>query len=322
MRSVSPRWFVPFTVLVLILGACGDNGGDSSDTTLTQSTATTQPATTTLPETATTTAPTATTTVVAVPVEEKYPGLVMGVVSHETTQDIWVSAPGDSDSGEWGTWPIVYALHGWAGSGDDLAITAAELASQGVVVFAPDYRSTDPDYWEQDAECGYRYAMSIAEEYGGDLEQPVTFVGHSLAATLVLVHGLGDAAYGPGGTYDECFSGVPRPDVIVPLSGCHYHESGSDQYAFDVSGFSNEEADLVLVVGTDDDACQPWQSQDATDALQTAGYDARLVEIDGGNHANVIFHEIVSGEWLKLADDPAGKEVVQTILDAIEAAQQ
>ena len=28
-----------------------------------------------------------------------------------------------------------------------------------------------------DAECGYRFARSIAAEHGGDLDQPVTFVG-------------------------------------------------------------------------------------------------------------------------------------------------
>jgi acetyl esterase/lipase len=84
------------------------------------------------------------------------------VISHETTQDISVWAP-EAD----GSWPVVYALHGIGGSRQDLAETAMALARQGVVVFAADYRSATPEHWEQDAECGYRYALSIAEEYGG-----------------------------------------------------------------------------------------------------------------------------------------------------------
>lgn len=236
------------------------------------------------------------------------------VVSHESTQDISVWAP-DAE----GSWPIVYALHGTGGSREDSTMTATELASQGVVVFAADYRSTEQRHWEQDTECAYRYALSIAQEYGGDLGQPVTNIGHSLGAKMVLFGGLGDAAYGPGGTYDECFTGVPRPDVIVPIGGCHYEYEGNN-FGFDISGMSNQEADLILVVGTDDDVCEPWQSRDATDALQTAGYDVELVEIDGGNHFTVVFHDLVDGEWLTLPDDPAGMEVVQTILSTIDAA--
>ena len=78
--------------------------------------------------------------------------------------------------------------------------------------------------------------------------------------------------------------------------------------------------EIVLVVGTDDTECEPWQSQDATDDLQAAGYDARLVEIDGGNHFTVIFHDFVNNEWLILPGDPTGRQVVDVILEAIEGA--
>ena len=84
------------------------------------------------------------------------------------------------------------------------------------MVFAPEWGS------EQTAECSYRYGLSIAEEYGGDPNQPVTYPGHSLGAEAIHVGGLDDAAYGPGGTYDECFEGGARPSLLVPISGCHY----------------------------------------------------------------------------------------------------
>jgi alpha-beta hydrolase superfamily lysophospholipase len=239
------------------------------------------------------------------------------VVSHETTQDISVWAP-DAE----GSWPVVYALHGTGGSRQDLVETATALASQGVVVFAADYRSAAPEYWEQDAECGYRYALSIAEEYGADLDQPVTSFGWSLGATLVLEGSLNDAAYGPGGTYEECLSGTPRADVTVAVSGCHYEYQGQT-FVFDpnASRWTNQEANLVLVAGKDDAICQAWQSKDATAALRSAGFDVELVEIADASHFTVIFHDVVDNEWTTLPDDPAGTEVVQTILDAIDAAR-
>ncbi len=237
------------------------------------------------------------------------------IVSHETTQDISVWAP-DAE----GSWPIVYLLHGYQGSGQDLVETATGLASQGVVVFAADYRSTAEQYIEHDAECGWRYAVSIADEYGGDLDQPVTFVGDSMGASLVLTGGLTNSVYGPDGTYDECFIGAPRPDVIVPIAGCHYGHDG-EQSEFDLTGWDNLDADLVLVVGEDDVVCPAWQSEEATTALRSAGYEANLVVVPGGNHNNVVFYDVVDGEWVIVPNDPVGEVVVQTILDAINAAQ-
>ncbi len=237
------------------------------------------------------------------------------VVSHEMTQDISVWAP-DAE----GSWPIVFAYHGVGGDRSRWDVTGPALASQGVVVFALDYRSRESQHHEQDLECGYRWGMSLAVEYGGDLDQPITFVGHSLGATMVLIGGLNEAAYGPGGTYDECFAAAPMPDVIVPISGCHYENDGM-KFGFVGTKFSNQDADLVLVVGTEDEVCEPWQSRDATEALQAVGYNAKLVEIDGADHFTVIYKDLVDGEVLTIPDAPAGDEVVQTILDAIDAAR-
>jgi len=291
-------------VTVLLVAAAMLAAGCSSGATDTTYTSTTVTTTTTA------------TTVAPVPVgAEPLFGVSSAIVSHETTQDISVWAP-DAE----GSWPVVYLLHGYQGSGQDLVETAAGLASQGVVVFAADYRSTAEQYIEQDAECGWRYAVSIADEYGGDLDQPITFVGDSMGASLVLVGGLNDALYGPGGTYDGCFTGAPRPDVIVPIAGCHYGHDGQ-QSEFDVTGWDNLDAALVLVVGEDDVVCPAWQSEEAVAALQSAGYDADLVVVPGGNHNNVVFYDVVDGEWVIVPNDPVGHVVVQTILDAINAAQ-
>lgn len=94
------------------------------------------------------------------------------------------------------------------------------------MVFAPTYRtalSTRRGLYQAagDIECGYRFARSIAADHGGDLDRPVTFVGWSLGATAALGIGL-TREIDPSGKHISCFSNVPRPDVIVAMSGCYY----------------------------------------------------------------------------------------------------
>ena len=70
------------------------------------------------------------------------------VVSHETTQDILVFAPDE------GSWPVVFAMHGRGGSGEDLAEIARRLAERGFVVFAPSYRTIDTARGDLSVRCG------------------------------------------------------------------------------------------------------------------------------------------------------------------------
>ncbi len=240
------------------------------------------------------------------------------VISHETTQEISVWYP-EAD----GAWPVAFALHGRPGRREDLAITARTLAGQGAVVFVPDYRSTaGPQQIQPDIACAQRYARSVAAEYGGDLGQPVTIVGYSAGASVALLNGLTASPYPTEGTAGGCFTEAPRADVIVAIDGCHYGLDVQQAGLFSPGTWSNKDARVVLVAGTDDDVCAPWQSQDATAELQAAGYDASLVQIDGANHFTVIFHDIVDGEFLDLPDSPAGAQVVSTILEAIDAVRQ
>ena len=230
MQPFSLRRLILFAAVVLLSTSCSDTDDDAADATL-------APTTTASETTTTTVAPTTTTTVA---LQGHGPFEVTStVVSHETTQDIWVWAP-DAD----GSWPIVYALHGTGGTGDGLAVTATELASHGYVVFAPTYRTG------MDLECGWRYSLSIAEEYGGDLDAPTSTVGHSLGASMALIGGLDDDVYGPGGTYDACFEGAVRSSVIVPISGC-YHEFEGQEFVFDPVAYSDQEVEIVLVVGAE-----------------------------------------------------------------------
>jgi dienelactone hydrolase len=240
------------------------------------------------------------------------------VVSDETTQDILVVAPREE-----GPWPVVVALHGVGGTGEDMAEIATRLAREGVVVFAPTYRSdlsTQKGLVDtvNDVECGYRFIRSIAAEYGGDVDQPVTFVGWSLGATAALGIGLTENV-DPTGKYVSCFSNAPRPDVIVAISGCYFEFEGVKQSYFDVSEWGNKNANLTLLAGDDDTTCAAWQSKDAAAQLRSAGYDVDLVMLEGANHYAPVFHDVVDGDWVVVADDPPGERTVDVILEAMAA---
>ncbi len=225
------------------------------------------------------------------------------VLSQETGSEIAVFSP----EGE-GSWPVVYALHGASSNWQRLAGTAGELASHGTVVFAPNYQTASQPQALEGTECGYRFVHSIAEDHGGDLDQPVAIVGHSFGAFLGLNIGLDAALYGPAGTYDACFTGEPRPDVIAGIAGCYYQVE-DQEFDFDPVGWgwANQQAELVLVAGMEDVDCEAWQSEDASAALALAGYNVELVEIAGADHGSLVF---------PVADE----ETVRAILNAIEAA--
>ena len=225
------------------------------------------------------------------------------VLAQPTGKNIAVFAP----EGE-GSWPVVYALHGYGSNWQRLEGTASELASQGTVVFAPNYDASGLPQGPDSAECGYRFVYSIAKDYGGDVDQPIAIVGHSAGGSWGLAIGLDDARYGPAGTYDACLTGVPRPEVIVLIGSCYY-QAGDEEFDFDPAGWGwqNQQAELVLVVGTEDAECEPWQSEDASAVLELAGYNVELVEVAGADHSSLVF---------PVADE----ETVQAILDATAAA--
>ncbi len=241
------------------------------------------------------------------------------VVSDPTTQEILVFSP-DGD----GAWPVVLAMHGLNGENEDMAELSRRVAEEGHVVFAPTWR-TDITTLEgvknadRDAECAYRYSRTIASDHDGDLDAPMTFVGWSLGASLVLIQGLTeqvDAAGEPMG----CFADVPRADVIVAVSGCYYEFEGA-KYDFDTSNLGNKDADITLIAGEDDSTCAAWQTEKAAAALKAAGYQVDVVILPGANHPAPIFHDDVNGEWVVVPDSPAGEKTVQVIVDAIAALE-
>ncbi len=208
---------------------------------------------------------TATTTTVDVPptlpreMEPKYSVVLTEGLTGPDTQDIVVWAP-DAD----GPWPVVIFLAGWEGKGIHYARTAEMLAGQGVVVFAPDYRSQDivTSNWKnpyRDAECAYRHIRTVASDFGGDIDQPITIAGHSLGAQVAMALALFETEFGPEGSFDRCEGDVPRPDRVLALAGCHLR-SGVDgrDYPFTPNdfGWGHTDAAVHLVVGSKDRVCE------------------------------------------------------------------
>lgn len=243
------------------------------------------------------------------------------VLTDPSTQEVLISAPADA-----GSWPVVFLLHGINGRADDMAELSRRLAERGVVVFAPTYRTdlsseSGKVQLVRDAECGYRLARSVAAEYGGDLDKPVAFVGWSLGATFAIQGGL-DEQIDPTRQYLSCFAEVPRADVIVALSGCYYEFAGNPSNLFSPEEWTNPRPTITLVAGSDDRVCAPWQSEKAATQLRSHGYRARVVTIDGATHAAPVFHTIVADRMVLRAQDPAGEQTLEVIIDAIDIAAQ
>ena len=241
------------------------------------------------------------------------------VVSHETTQDILVFAPERE-----GKWPVVITFHGVGGDATDMAEFDRHLARAGYVVFAPNYRSevtTEKGINDLvgDVECGYRYARTIAADYGGDLAQPMTFVGWSLGASIALDRAMaGDVTY-PNGEPIKCFEEMPRPDAVVGISGCHYEFEGRET-GLDMSGWIPGPEPIVLIGGQEDTNCDAWQSEKAAEEMRAAGYEVELEVLRGADHFAPVFHSVVDGTMSVAPDAAAGERAVELVVDAIERA--
>jgi len=240
------------------------------------------------------------------------------VVSDPNTQDIRVVQPQTK-----GTWPVVLALHGFRGSGEDMVELGTRLARAGTVVFAPTYRTdvTTADGLANagdDISCAYQLARRTAAEHGGDLSRPLTAVGWSLGADLAV---LGSLQAASGGTGSElCPGQAPRPDIVVGVSGCYYEFEGQPVTWFDdVTSFGNKDIDVYLLAGDQDTTCPAWQSEKLASELRAAGHHVELVQLHSANHYAPVFHDLRNGDWQVITNDPAGEQTVQAILDAIAA---
>ena len=233
----------------------------------------------------------------------------MTEVSHEDTKDMVVWSPAGD-----GPWPVVYALPDSGIAQHDLDVLAPALADRGLLVIGTNWHTgneTDADF---DVECGYRYAREIAEDHGGDLSEPVTMLGNGLGGFVATVQGLDDSRFGPDGSYDDCFTGTDRPDLVITLGTCHndYLDNAGPYY-------NNTEGKVVIIAGQDDDICQASLNvAPMLAALKERGIEATTTEIADASHGELVFHD-EDNRWAPLPeDDPAGQDTVDAIAQAID----
>ncbi len=239
-------------------------------------------------------------------------------ISHGTTQQISVFSPeGD------GSWPVVHLFTGSGWQAIAVAELARALAAQGVVVFAPDYRAT---VWggpgrdaESDLVCSWRYGNSVAAEYGGDVDRPVTLVGVERGADQALELGLrGDA-----NSEQSCFAAAPDPGAVVAIGPCMNRRTG-----FDTSGWSNRGAHVVLIAGSRIRECPKAGVEYGADQLKSGGFDTTLTTVDGDIQSMVLHQSPAVNLGAAPADadfvtaydpdNPVGMRVAQMVLDAID----
>ncbi|RYP86699.1 hypothetical protein EKO23_08530 [Nocardioides guangzhouensis] len=243
------------------------------------------------------------------------PAVTAHVVPDPTAPDLRVLAPAGA-----GPWPVVVALHGYEGTGQDMVALATRVARTGAVVFVPTYH-TDLGSAEgltrtgDDLSCAYQVARRHAHEYGGDLDRPVTVVGWSLGADLAVLGVLGPRD-DPG--TGRCPGRVPDPEVVVALSGCYYRFDGRPVTWFDdLSGWTGKDTEVHLVAGDRDPTCPASQTERLARSLRAGGYDVAVSHLASANHGAPIFHDERDGEWQVITQDPAGERAVEIIRDAI-----
>jgi acetyl esterase/lipase len=233
-----------------------------------------------------------------------------------TGQAVRVWAPTEDAEGPW---PMVFALPGISGHKSDLDLLGPALAEQGAVVLATDYRTPGTvETLAEDLACGYRLAVSTADEYGADLGKPVTTLGYSYGAYWMLAGALSEATTEVATRADRCARGLRLPDVVVGLNGCYY----SRQFApFTTDELVRRETDVLVIASSDDRNCPLQESEQVTADLQDAGFDATLTTLPDADHFAAIFHGFDDSDtWVDVPDSPAGERTVEAILDAIEAA--
>ena len=315
--------------LVILLAACGGAADESDDSSVVQSSA---PSATTEPSEPELAPDPTTTDVARSPAGQSAFAVVRtDNISGTDIANMTVWAP-DAQ----GDWPVVLLLAGWSGIGDHYSATAEALASHGVVVFAPDYRAQSidgPDWRDayRDAECAYRHLRASAARFGGDIEQPVTVIGHSTGAVVATGLALDEEGFASAGPFDRCPAGeVPRPDRVVALGGCYFaSDFDGTEYPWDPStfGWSHLDADIHMVVGADDSVCEAWQTEQAADLLSQDGFEnVALTTLDDADHFDVVFMRWEGDgdwydpatEWFDEPGDEAGLAAVQVMLDTVQ----
>ncbi|MFC9746520.1 carboxylesterase family protein [Streptomyces niveus] len=208
----------------------------------------------------------------------------------------------------------------WHGIGPDekdvLATLAREIASHGLPVLVPDWRSDAPDGGRSHLMASLRYVRDHAVEFGGDGER-VVLAGWSAGAGAAMGLALRPAATG----------GV-RVIAAVGVAG-RYDLPARSTGTAPLADLDATEADagavpVTLVHGAADSVLSSSHSRDFGAALRTKGWPVTSREL-ASDHAGVIMTEYdpVRGLCVPSTSEhvlQAGRETAAAIVSAARTA--
>jgi acetyl esterase/lipase len=221
-----------------------------------------------------------------------------------------------------GDWPIVVVLHGGGSTKSEVQGISQAIAQRGAVVFAPQYRSSEPilpsdtiTQGPEDAACAVRFARAKAAGYGTKPTPRLILVGHSgggaIGMTVMLAGDdfKGDCLINEGSALPDAFVGLDVPyDILSLVSPDNLRKAPMEQWRL-MTPFSyvdrkpiRQNVSFYLLCGVEDGARQMGLRMHQ--ALQAAGYPSYLAFLPGVSHT--------------MMASPSTKQVLSVILEAMQ----
>ena len=196
---------------------------------------------------------------------------------------------------------VIVLVHGGGGTGGsrtDLASWQEAYAARGYVTFSIDYRLTDVEFddqvWpepEQDVKAAVQFVRLAGSAIGAD---HVVVQGHSAGARLggVILTTPDDPTFQGTELWTEASDAV---DGFVGFYGYYdgfqfewdaYYGTGADTPLASRTDANADDASgpALLITGSDDRLVGASESRDLVAALDAAGGDGTLIELDGREH--------------------------------------
>lgn len=204
-----------------------------------------------------------------------------------------------------GDWPIVVVLHGGNSTKSEVQGISQAIAQRGAVVFAPQYRSSEPllpsdtiTQGPEDAACAVRFARAKAAGYGTKPTPRLILVGHSAGGAIgmtVMLAGddfKGDCLVNEGSALPDAFVGLDGAYDILPLnSPDNLRKAPMEQWRL-LTPFSyvdrkpiRQNVSFYLLCGVEDGLRQMGLRMHQ--ALQAAGYPSYLAFLPGVGHGSM-----------------------------------
>ena len=201
-----------------------------------------------------------------------------------------------------GDWPIVVVLHGGGSTKSEVQGISQAIAQRGAVVFAPQYRSSEPllpsdtiTQGPEDAACAVRFARAKAAGYGTNPTPRLILVGHSAGGAIgmtVMLAGddfKGDCLINEGSALPDAFVGLDVPyDILSLHSPDNLRKAPMEQWRL-LTPFSyvdrkpiRQNVSFYLLCGVEDGLRQMGLRMHQ--ALQAAGYPSYLAFLPGVSH--------------------------------------